>query len=43
MNRSDSNLEVTFQSQVIQRGTLEKVELIATGGMAQIFRAWQPS
>jgi len=43
MSRSDSDLEVTFHSQVIQRGTLEKVELIATGGMAQIFRAWQPS
>ncbi len=43
MSRSDSDLEVTFRSQVIQRGTLEKVELIAAGGMAQIFRAWQPS
>ncbi len=43
MSRSDKDLEVTFRSQVVQRGTLEKVELIATGGMAQIFRAWQPS
>ena len=43
MSRSDTDLEITFQSQVVQRGTLEKVELIAAGGMAQIFRAWQPS
>jgi serine/threonine protein kinase len=43
MSRSDTDLEVTFRSQVVQRGTLEKVELIAAGGMAQIFRAWQPS
>lgn len=43
MNRSDSDLEVTFSNQVMGRGQLDKVELIAAGGMAQIFRAWQPS
>lgn len=43
MNRSDSDLEVQFTNQVAGRGQLDKVELIAAGGMAQIFKAWQTS